>query len=76
MGSAGRSHRRGRDADGSEDAEPVERDCREAGLEAPGTEEVAVVPWPLMMPRRVRARAEQSDRYPWLVLSAALVART
>ena len=47
-------------------------DCREAGLEAPGTEEIAVVPWPLLMQRRVRERAEQSDRYPWLVLVAAL----
>ncbi len=44
----------------------------EAGLEAPGVEEIAVVPWPLMMQHRVRARAERSDRYPWLVLSAAL----
>src|SRR5687768_15570877 len=47
-------------------------DCRASGLEAPGTEEIAVVPWPLMMQRRVRERAESSDRYPWIVLTAAL----
>ena len=62
----------GRTGEGALDDEDVAGDCREAGLEAPGTEEIAVVPWPLMMPHRVRQRAERSDRYPWLVLSAAL----
>jgi len=40
--------------------------------DAPGVEEVAVVPWPLLIRRRVEHRAKQSDRYPWLVLVAAL----
>ncbi len=46
-------------------------------LEAPGEEEVAVVPWPLLWRQR-RARAggappsERPERSPWLVLGAAL----
>lgn len=49
------------------------RDPRELIVEAPGADEVAVLPWPLIMRARVRGRLEKSDRYPWLVLSAALV---
>jgi EmrB/QacA subfamily drug resistance transporter len=77
MGPGRGSHRRERaSGERSDDPGAVDRvgdDCREAGLEAPGTEEIAVVPWPLMMPQRLRMRAERSDRYPWLVLTAALV---
>lgn len=47
-------------------------DPLETGLETPGTEEVAVVPWPLLWQRRAVARVERSDRYPWIVLVAAL----
>ena len=41
-------------------------------IEAPGVDEVTVVPWPLMMRHQVQRRLEKSDRYPWVVLSAAL----
>ena len=72
MASDRRSRRRGPVSDGDEGSDRDRIDSREVGLEAPGIEEIAVVPWPLMMQRRVRERAERSDRYPWLVLSAAL----
>ncbi len=42
-------------------------------IEAPGLDEVAVLPWPLLWRRRVERRVRSSDRYPWLVLTAALV---
>lgn len=51
---------------------PTAPDALEAGLESPGTEEITVVPWPLMLQRRAKSRVEKSDRYPWIVLSAAL----
>lgn len=47
-------------------------DRRELIVEAPGADEVTVLPWPLLVRHRVRGQAEGSDRYPWLVLSAAL----
>jgi EmrB/QacA subfamily drug resistance transporter len=42
-------------------------------LDAPGTEEVQVVPWPLLLRRRVVQRMERSSRYPWLVLVTVLL---
>lgn len=41
-------------------------------IDAPGADEVQVVPWPLMLRERVRGRVEASPRYPWLVLAVAL----
>lgn len=41
-------------------------------VDAPGADEVAVLPWPLLLRQRVAARVEGSDRYRWIVLSAAL----
>jgi len=41
-------------------------------FEAPGVDEVAVVPWPLLWRERVGRRAEQHEKYPWMVLVAAL----
>jgi len=37
-----------------------------------GAEEVAVVPWPLMLRERVVERMAGSPRYPWIVLAVAL----
>jgi len=41
-------------------------------VEAPGADEVAVLPWPIMWQRRITARVERHDKYPWIVLAAAL----
>jgi EmrB/QacA subfamily drug resistance transporter len=40
--------------------------------EAPGADEVVVVPWPILWRERITGRAAESDRYPWLVLAVAL----
>jgi EmrB/QacA subfamily drug resistance transporter len=45
----------------------------DVSLDAPGTREVQVVPWPLMLQRRVAARVERSTRFPWLVLVTVLL---
>ncbi|MEJ5256351.1 MAG: MFS transporter [Acidimicrobiales bacterium] len=44
----------------------------ELTVEAPGADEVAIIPWPLLWRERFRRRAESSDRYPWIVLVATL----
>lgn len=44
----------------------------ELTIDAPGADEVAVVPWPLMLRARVHERVAGSPRYPWLVLTVAL----
>lgn len=41
-------------------------------LDAPGAEEVQVIPWPLLLRRKVAARVESSSKYPWLVLGTVL----
>ena len=41
-------------------------------IDAPGADEVAVVPWPIMVRERVQRRVAGSPRYPWIVLVAAL----
>jgi EmrB/QacA subfamily drug resistance transporter len=41
-------------------------------VDAPGADEVAVVPWPLLWRDRWQQRAASSDRYPWVVLTATL----
>ncbi len=45
----------------------------DVSLDAPGTEEVQVVPWTLLLQRRVAARVERSSRFPWLVLGTVLL---
>lgn len=55
---------------------PDSSDRREFGIDATGTagtEEVTVVAWPIVWRERMVGRVESSERYPWLVLSAALV---
>jgi EmrB/QacA subfamily drug resistance transporter len=44
----------------------------QVSLDAPGAEEVQVVPWPLLLRRRVAQRVERSSRFPWLVLGTVL----
>lgn len=46
--------------------------ARDLASEAPGADEVAYVPWPLLLRRRVVDRVERSGRYPWLVLTTVL----
>ena len=40
--------------------------------DAPGADEVQVVPWPLLLRQRVLDRVEQHERYPWIVLTTVL----
>src|SRR3546814_5452026 len=49
-----------------------ERHIGELSIDAPGAEEVAVVPWPLMLRARLQERVSGSPRYPWLVLAVSL----
>ncbi|MBV8981316.1 MAG: MFS transporter, partial [Acidimicrobiia bacterium] len=48
-----------------------ERDV-ELTIEAPGAEEVAILPWPAMFRHRIARRVESSDRYQWWVLWTVL----
>jgi EmrB/QacA subfamily drug resistance transporter len=41
-------------------------------IEAPGADEVAVLPWPILLRERVRRRVAGSPRYPWIVLAVSL----
>jgi EmrB/QacA subfamily drug resistance transporter len=41
-------------------------------VEAPGADEVVVVPWPLLFRERVARRVEESDNYRWWVLWTTL----
>lgn len=43
------------------------------GIEPPGAEEVVVVPWSLLLRRRVAARLDRSPKGPWVVLAASLL---
>lgn len=47
-------------------------DASELAVDAPGAEEVAIIPWPLLWRDRMQERATSSDRYPWVVVSATL----
>ena len=40
--------------------------------EAPGADELTVLPWPLILKRKVTERVERSERYPWIVLATVL----
>lgn len=55
---------------GAAEEVPDRRD--EVIVEAPGADEVTVVPWPILWRERLVARAERSARYPWVVLAVAL----
>ncbi len=52
----------------------VDRHPRDADMvvEAPGTDELGSVPWPLLLRHRVQGRIETHDRGPWIVLATAL----
>lgn len=41
-------------------------------VDAPGADEVVIVPWPILFRRRVSARIESSDRYRWWILWTVL----
>jgi EmrB/QacA subfamily drug resistance transporter len=45
----------------------------DVGLEPPGADEVTVVPWSLLLRRRVAGRLDDSPRGPWVVLAASLL---
>jgi MFS family permease len=45
----------------------------ELSIDAPGADEVAVMPWSLLFRQRMADRAKQSPRYPWLVLTTVLL---
>ncbi|MET0903238.1 MAG: MFS transporter [Acidimicrobiales bacterium] len=44
----------------------------ELSIDAPGADEVGVVPWSLLLRERVVERMADSPRYPWIVLAVAL----
>ncbi len=46
--------------------------AQELASDAPGVDETAGVPWPLLLKHKVTAKVEASDRYPWLVLATVL----
>lgn len=46
--------------------------AQDLASEAPGADEVATVPWPLLLRQKVTERVEASDRYPWFVLATVL----
>ena len=45
----------------------------ELSIDAPGADEVPVMPWSLLFRQRMADRAKQSPRYPWLVLTTVLL---
>jgi len=45
----------------------------EIGIEPPGIDEVVVVPWSILLRRRVAGRLSDSPRGPWVVLAASLL---
>jgi EmrB/QacA subfamily drug resistance transporter len=54
------------------DRDELARHADEFSVDAPGAEELQVVPWPLLLHRRLTAKVEDSARYPWIVLTTAL----
>lgn len=50
-----------------------EADELELGIEPPGGDEVIMVPWSLMLQRRVAGRVERSPRKAWIILAASLL---
>jgi len=57
-------------------ADPPDADARsdvgEFAVDAPGADEVAVIPWPLLWRDRWQERAASTEKYPWVVLAASL----
>lgn len=51
---------------------PDERHLDDLSIDAPGADELVIVPWPLMLRARVHDRVASSPRYPWVVLTVAL----
>ncbi len=51
---------------------PSDDHLDDLSIDAPGADEVAVVPWPIMLRSRVHERVSESPKYPWIVLTAAL----
>jgi EmrB/QacA subfamily drug resistance transporter len=47
-------------------------DLTDLALDAPGVDPLGVLPWPAMLRQRLHARVVQSERYPWIVVAAAL----
>ena len=45
----------------------------ELSIDAPGADEVTVMPWSLLFRQRVLDRARKSERYPWLVLVTVML---
>ena len=54
--------------DGVDDAEELE-----LAIEPPGGDEVVVLPWSLMLQRRVAGRVERSPRKAWIILAVSLL---
>lgn len=55
-------------AEGSSDGEELE-----LGIEPPGADEVVIVPWSLMLQRRVAGHVDRSPRKAWIILAASLL---
>jgi EmrB/QacA subfamily drug resistance transporter len=49
-----------------------DRHLEDDTVQAPGAEEVSILPWPALFRERMRARVERSSKYPYLVLGTAL----
>src|SRR5688500_9532655 len=54
------------------DRQPLRGQRDDLSVEAPGADEVAVAQWPLLLRDRLVQRVEQSDRYPWIILTTVL----
>lgn len=52
---------------------PNDADELELGIEPPGGDEVVMVPWSLMLQRRVAGRVERSSRKAWIILATSLL---
>ena len=57
---------------GRRERDRLRGDHDDLAVEAPGADEVAVVPWPLLLRQRIAQRVERSDRYPWIILTTVL----
>ena len=44
----------------------------ELSIDAPGADEVVVIPWSILFRRRLLDRVQESPRYPWIVLATVL----
>ena len=54
------------------DSDELERHAKEFSVDAPGAEELQVIPWPLLLHRQLTTKVEAGPRYPWIVLTTAL----